>query len=66
MSSRGIQQAMQALSPASVFYSPDAFTPPQLDEKAGWWSGSAAILIAAGVAIVGIGVVGAKRGLKLM
>ena len=32
----------------------------------GWWSGSGAILIAAIAAIIGIGVIGAKRGVKLM
>lgn len=61
----------RAIEPRTVFFDPEAykFNPDPDVERAvqkGWWSGSAPILIGAIAAIIGIGIIGAKRGVKLM
>ena len=61
----------RTLEPRSVFYDPKLFNDPETarasekvfrEHPTRTW----AILAAAGVAIVGIGIVGAKRGVKFM
>jgi hypothetical protein len=66
-----VRQITRAIEPRAVFFDPEAYklnTDPDVTRavEKGWWSGSAPILIGALAAIIGIGVIGAKRGVKLM
>jgi len=59
----------RVLVPRSVFYDPEAGkVDPETAEmaKKGWWKGSTPILIGSLAAIIGIAIIGGKRGMKLM
>jgi hypothetical protein len=62
---RKVRDISHAIEPRSAFYNPDAFD-PKTQPKVEIGTKGTVVLIAALAAIIGIGVVGTKRGVKWM
>jgi len=64
-----VRHIARVIEPRSAFYDPEGFkVDPEVARaaKQGWWKGSAPILIGSLAAIVGIAIIGSRRGMKLM